>query len=139
MWSLLYLWSFKMRIINQTIFADREDAHTVVEGVRFSWLRFVLESTGMNLEGCFPDNDDPNSMTIAQKAQLREILKQNKILLLDDHDGGVRLYIDEDLIAEWRKPRYRLNIDHRKLDPKKKSFASIDIEYWSVFDEQETQ
>jgi len=118
------------------LFADRDDAQKVVEKVRFSWIRFVLEQTGMDLEKCFPEDDDPDSMTIAQKAELRHILNKNKILVLDDHDGRIRLYIDEDLIAEWKKPVYDLRHDNRQLNPKKKYYVGINIEYWSVFDEE---
>ena len=119
------------------LFSDKEDAQKVVDKVRFSWIRCVLEQTGMDLGNSFSEGeDDLDSMTIAQKAELRHILDKNKILVLDDHDGGIRLYIDEDLIAEWKKPSFDLRHDNRQLNPKKKYYVGITIEYWSVFDEE---
>jgi len=122
--------------MKDTLFSDREDVFKVVEKVRFSWLRFILEQSGLDIEDCMPEDEDPEKMTIAQKAKLRHILDKNKILILDDHDGGIRLYIDEDLIAEWKKPVCDLRHDNKQLDPRKKYYVGINIDYWSVFDEE---
>lgn len=121
--------------MRDVIFSDREDVSQVVDSIKFSWVKFILEQTGMDLEGCFPD-DDSEERTLDQKSKLRSILKQNKILVIDDHDGGVKIYIDEDLIAEWKKPHFNIKQDLKQIDPKKKLYTEIHLDYSSVFDEE---
>jgi len=123
--------------MKEVISVDREDYRKIVKQLQFQWTKHVLVQTGMNLSSYFPDDDNPESMTIEQKAQLRQTLRQNDILVLDDQDGGIKIYLDKTIIAEWKKPRFDLHQDLSQIDPKKKLYININIDYWSVFDGQE--
>ena len=106
--------------MKEVISVDREDYRKIVKQLQFQWTKHVLVQTGMNLSSYFPDDDNPESMTIEQKAQLRQTLRQNDILVLDDQDGGIKIYLDKTIIAEWKKPRFDLHQDLSQIDPKKK-------------------
>lgn len=115
---------------------NREDAKETVKQFQFAWIRDILLQTGMNLEGCFPE-DEEDDITLEQKILLKNILNENKILVIDDRDGGIKIYVEKELIAEWIKPSFTLHQDLSQLDPKKKLYTCIHIKYWSVFDAEE--
>jgi hypothetical protein len=115
------------------ITADRGDERNVIERVRHDWIVNVLQSTGIDFDDCFENEED---LTILQKAKIRKILIDNDVLILDDNDGCVKIYIQKEIIAEWEKPIIKLKIDQSELDRKKKYFVIIEVSCWSVFDEE---
>jgi hypothetical protein len=118
------------------ILADRDDFRKVTNTIKYTWWRDVLIQTGMELDNCFPASDNPEDQTIEQKQLLRKILNENNILIIDEFDLGLKIYIEEELIAEWKKPTYTLKTDLAQLNPKKKLYIEIMIEYYSVFDQE---
>lgn len=122
------------RFHTQLVATDREDATSVALSLRGQWLRDILIQTGMNLEGCFPDNNE-EELSIENKAKLRSTLNKNDIFLRDDGDGTLQLYLEKTVIAEWKRPKFELHQDLSQIDPKKQLYTVIKLEYWSVFDE----
>jgi hypothetical protein len=121
----------------EVLAVNREDAQKIAKQFQFAWTRDVLLKTGMDgLEDCFPEEDDPDEMTLEQKIKLRSILDLNKMLVLDDRDGGVKIYLDREVIGEWMKPTFSLHEDLSQIDPRKKLYSCINIKYWSYFDEE---
>jgi hypothetical protein len=49
------------------------------------------------------------------------------------------VYIDNELVGEWHKCTYKLKKDLRQLDPKKRIYLEMQIDYWSIFEEQESK
>ena len=122
--------------MNFTIEADRNDAKEVTEKVKFQWMKSVLQQMGIDW-GDNLDPDDPDDLSIIQRAYIRRILDQNKNLnIVDDHDGGVVIYVEKEPIAEWKKPYYRLHSDPTELNRHKKWYISIEVSCWSVFDQE---
>lgn len=119
--------------MQEVVLADRGNCQQVANHLKFNWLHETLAQTGMNLDDCFPEDGDPNSQTIVQKAQLRKTLNDNDILVLDDNEE-IKIYVQKEIIAEWNKPKYNLCSDISQIDPKKKFYVSIELNYWSVFD-----
>lgn len=128
-----------LEFIEQTILADRDDCKTVAKQLQFIWLKDLFYQTGMDLDGCFPDSDDPNDHTIQQKSLLKKTLKDNDIILIDDKDDGIKIYIQEVLIGIWHKPQYILRTDYKQLDRAKRLYVEIIIKYWSVFHNNEIE
>jgi len=73
-------------------------------------------------------------MTILQKGKVRKVLEQNKILVKDNYDGSLDIYVEDDRIAYWEQPRFRLHIDRSKLNKKDQQYVEIEFSCWSVFD-----
>ena len=121
--------------MKEQVLADRENCRNVANKLKFYWLHSILLQTGMNLDNCFPEDNDPDNQTIDQKARLRKTLNDNDILVLDDNEE-VRIYVQNEVIAEWYKPQYNLNHDPSQLNPKKKFYVSIELNYWSVFENE---
>jgi hypothetical protein len=121
----------------EVLAADRENAKKIAAQYQFAWIKHVLLQCGLELNDCFPESNNVNDMTVEQKIKLRKVLDFNNILVLDDKDGGVTIYLEKHIIGEWKKPRFELHEDLSQLDPKRKLYTCINIEFWSIFDDDE--
>lgn len=79
------------------------------------------------------DVDAP--LSASQKVKLRGILTTYGIQIIDDNAGALQIYVENEKVAEWYKPTYKLKTDLAQLDPKKKLYLEMNIKYWSVFEE----
>lgn len=124
-----------------SIMVDREDLRTVEAEEQFNFVRTVLESMGLPTEECFPEESELTSqdITLQHKINLRQLLKKFQVMILDDRDGGIKIFVDEELVAEWKKSRFELRQDLTAIDPKKKLYAVLHIDYWTMFEEQTQQ
>ena len=122
--------------MKEVVFADKDNYKTISQQLRFSWLKELLFLTGMNLDNCFPDSDDPEDQTIEQKINLKKALSDNDILVIDNNDDSILIYIQNQLIGEWKKPLYDRREDFTQLDRNKRFYFGINVEYWSVFDKE---
>jgi hypothetical protein len=123
----------------EVLAADRESARQIAAQYQFAWIKNVLLQCGLELSDCFPESNNVDDMTIEQKIKLRKVLNFNELLVLDDKDGGVIIYLEKHIIGEWKKPKYELHEDFSQLDPKRKLYTCINIEFWSVFDDEENE
>ena len=114
-------------------YSDRGDEKRTVEKIKFQWIKSVLEQTGLEFKDCFPESEDPEDLTFENKKNIRKILYDNKIEVIDIGDG-CKLYIQEELIGEFKQPSYKLHFDGSKISKKDKWFVEIKINFWSVFD-----
>lgn len=121
--------------MKQIIQADKDNYKQVFNQLRFDWLCSILSETGMNLDNCFPESGNIEDQTINQKAQLRSNLNDNDILIVDNGDDSLIIYIQKQIIAEWKKPLYVRKEDIEERNPKKKFYIEIHIEYDSVFEQ----
>lgn len=76
-------------------------------------------------------------LSIEQKIKLRSILSLYNIQVIDDLDGKLQIYVENEKVAEWKKPIYKLKRDFSQLDTRKQLYLEMLIEYWSMFEEQE--
>lgn len=79
------------------------------------------------------DSNEP--FTILDKVRLRKVLSQYQITVLDDMGGGVKIYLEHQQIAEWKKPLYILKEDPSQIDPKKRLFIEMKCEFDSIFED----
>ncbi len=125
--------------MKQIIQADKINYKQVFHQLRFDWLCSILSETGMNLDNCFPESGNIEDQTINQKAQLRSNLKDNDILIVDSGDDSLIIYIQKQIIAEWKKPLYIRKEDLEERNQRKKFYIEIHIEYDSVFDQDDVE
>ena len=88
------------------------------------------------------ENDTP--LSIEQKIKLRSLLTTYKVQVIDDLDGHMQVYFFHDdsdepvLVGEWHKCSYKLKRDLKQRDPKKQLYLEMEVNCWSLFEEQET-
>jgi hypothetical protein len=130
-----------MRMIETSIYIDREDVRKVEREERALFVREVLEFLDLpNLDEIWPEEaEDDEQDSVEQKIKLRELLGHFGVDIVDDGDRGIKVYFDKKVIAEWKKPFVVLRKDMSDPVPSRRLFAEMQIKYWSVFHDQEQQ
>lgn len=82
--------------------------------------------------------DPEQEFTVLDKIRLRKALGQYNVVIIDDMEGGMKIYLERDLIAEWKKATYILREDLGQLDHKKRLFVEMKCAFSSIFEEQAT-
>jgi hypothetical protein len=114
----------------RSIYLDREDAKTVEEEERNSFLRDILEKIGIPVEEFWPDI----YLTIEQKISLRDLLLKLEIEIIDNGDRGSIIYHKGILFAEWFKPKFITKQNKQTRNLSKQLYYEMIIETWSIFD-----
>ena len=117
-----------------------ENTRQVEEEEKSRFLRNILDQ-------CFEDTEASNQiaeiwqdegvLSVQNKIKLRNILAMYHLTVIDDLDGGMKIFLDKELIGEWLKSSYRLRRDAKVTDPKYKIYLEMNIECWSIFDQPE--
>lgn len=76
------------------------------------------------------------TLSVDDKIQLRRILRTYSIKIIDHSDGQLQFYVENELVGEWNKPEYKMKRDLSELDPNKKLYLEMHVDYWSIFDEE---
>lgn len=92
--------------------------------------RFIL-SVVEALEIPF-DWDANQEMTVLERVRLRKLLNQYNISVIDDLDGGVKIYLSREIIAEWKKASYILKEDLQQLDRRKRLYIEMKCSFESA-------
>lgn len=119
-----------------------ENTHQVEEEEKARFLRGILEQSFQNTDVATQittiwNVDGP--LPASQKVKLRGILATYGIQVIDDLDGHMQIYLENELIAEWHKCTYKLKRDLRAIDPRKRVYLEMEVNCWSVFDDKEEQ
>lgn len=117
-----------------------EDTHQVEDEEKARFLRLILEQCFENTDVASQiqtiwNSDGP--LPAAQKVKLRGILATYGIQVIDNFDGHMQIYLENELIAEWFKCTYKLKRDLRAIDPRKRIYLEMEVNCWSVFDDKE--
>ena len=116
-----------------TVLLDRGENVRKVETEEQSRFIFsVMESLHIPFEW-EPDKE----MTALDKINIKKLLAEYNITIIDDLDGNVKIYVGMDLIGEWHKPIYCLREDRSQLDPKKRLFLEMKCTFNSPLIENE--
>ena len=114
-----------------TILLDKNEKTQEVETQEQArFVRTLLDSLEVPIEW----NPD-ESFTIENKIQFKKSLNVYNISIVDDADGGLKVYVNNEIIGEWRKCKYKLREDLSQLDPNKKLYLEMDVNFWSIFEE----
>ena len=71
--------------------------------------------------------------------KFRKLLTHYQIHLIEHNDGSADIYIDQQHVAQWDKPVYRLKRDLQALNPKKNLFLEMHVKTWSLMDDANVQ
>jgi|SRR5579864_3421853 hypothetical protein len=117
-----------------------EDTRKVEDEEKARFLRGILEACFENTEVVTQIQTIWNTdgvLSAPQKVKLRGVLATYGIQVIDDLDGHMQVYLENELIAEWFKCTYKLKRDLRVTDPRKRVYLEMEVNCWSVFDEKE--
>lgn len=117
-----------------------ENTREVEEEEKARFLRGILEACFENTETASQIQTIWNTegvLSAPQKVKLRGVLATYGLQVIDDGDGHMQVYLENELIAEWYKCTYKLKRDLRVIDPTKRIYLEMEVNCWSVFDEKE--
>ena len=80
-----------------------------------------------------------NSLSVIQKIKLRNLLNIYNIRVIDDRDGHLQVFFEEEMIGEWEKCTYKIKKDLQAADPRKQLYLEMQVNCWSLFEETEQQ
>ena len=126
--------------MKNTILINREDAKRAEAEEQYKFVKMNLEAMGLNLAEVLPE--DYQQFTVEKKIKLRNILDTFKVVVLDDRNGGIKIFIydettkEKEIMAEWKKCRFDLRVDGAEPNPAKRIYMAMHIEWWSVFEDQ---
>jgi len=112
-----------------SIAIDLDDVKNTEEWVRNAFARETLEKMGLPLEEIWPEEE----LTVEQKTELRVLLAQYDVDILDDGDRGLRIYVEDDVVAELMKPRYRMHKDIKARRASQRLFYEMMVKYKTLF------
>lgn len=102
------------------------------EKMRF--LKFILEQIGLPIEEIWTsDNLEP-----AQKIELSKLLNLYNINVYDDHAGALQIFVENEIVASWDKPVYKLKKYVNSPNKHKPYYFEMSINYWTLFEENTT-
>lgn len=113
-----------------------ENTRRVEDEEKTRFLRNILELMGVPIQEFWP-SDEP--LTVEQRIKLRNILATYSVQVIDDLDGHMQVYVENEKVAEWFKCTYKLKRDLRELDPRKQLYLEMEVNCWSLFEEAEQE
>jgi len=75
------------------------------------------------------------TLPVTQKIKLRSILTTYGIVVKDNNDGQLDIYLDNEIMGSFKKPFYKLHRDLTQIDRNKQFYLEMNIECWTAFDE----
>lgn len=116
------------------LLSHNENTRKVEDEEKTKFLKYILEETGLPIQDFWTSD---GSLSIAQRMQLREILSNYDIQVIDSLDGLLQIYMNNEIVAEFFKPKYTLKMDLRQVDPRKRPYMEMEVSFWSLFEEAE--
>jgi hypothetical protein len=113
-----------------TILLDKNEKTREVEAQEQSrFIKAVMEALEVPVEwNC----DEP--LTVSKKIELKKVFAANKINVIDDMDGGIKVFVGNEIVAEWKKCAFKLKIDKTKIDPNKQLYLEMYVNFWTSFE-----
>lgn len=112
------------------------EAKQVEDEEKSRYLRGILELMGVPISEIWPSE---NLLNVEQRIKLRSILATYAVQVIDDLDGHMQIYVEGDKVAEWFKCTYKLKRDLREIDPRKRFYLEMEVNTWSLFEEEAEQ
>lgn len=80
--------------------------------------------------------DSNEKFGVLDRIRLRKALAQYNVSVTDDLDGGVKIYLDREKIAEWYPVTWCLKEDLTQIDRKKRLFIEMKCRFSSMFEQE---
>lgn len=123
-----------MFIVERSILVDIDSLKSVEEEEMNKFVKsFLLSMDLPNIEEIWPDICLKSAK---EKLKLRSVLSKYEIEVISDGDRGVKIYLKDELIAEWFKPNVILKKELQATKkPKDQYYYELKIKSSSIFEE----
>jgi len=121
--------------VKYSIYINREDAKKTEQEELQNFIHSLLSEINLPINDIWPEE---GLLSINQKIYLKNLLAKFNINIISSDCDDTLIYVDKDLIATWKKPRYILKTDPSEINQAKKIFLEMIIEYESVFEQKES-
>lgn len=129
--------------------ADRDNYREVEQEWKYEWIFYILSHMGLEdeiLQECFPEGGFAD-FDVKHRLKLREHCDAKNITILDDRDGGVKIYVQivvdgqavQEKVAEWKKCHFNLREDPEAIRPSDRTFIEIVADPWDWTTNEETE
>lgn len=113
-----------------TILLDKNEKTKEVETQEQArFVKSILEALEVPIEW---NPEEPFS--VEEKLKLRKSLSSYNINIIGDTDGGLKIFVKDELIGEWYKCSYKLKQDYAQIDPAKKLYLEMIVNFWTTFE-----
>lgn len=123
----------------KSVLLDREDIKKTEKEEKYLFIFSILEKIGLpseELQECFPE-DLLESDKIEYRLALKKLSSKYNLDIVQEVGTGVKIFVEEQLVAELKPPRWQLHRDLAAKQRNKQFYVEMFIETWSVFDEEE--
>jgi ABC-type antimicrobial peptide transport system ATPase subunit len=119
-----------------TILLNKDaDTRQIEDEEKSKFIRNILEQIGLPVDEFWVNPE--KTLSVEEKIKLRQILNAYNIIIIDDLSGHMQMYVENDLVAEWKKCTYKLKTDLRYINPSKRFYLEMNIDAWSIFEKDE--
>lgn len=132
--------------MNLVRIASLDNFREVEKEWQWEFIFYVLDSIGISeeeLKPCLPEDNDFSKFNTKEKIAFREIIAKRDITVVDDRDGGIKIYVyigeleENILIAEWKKCKFVYREDSTKISPNNKIYIELQANIWTSFENEE--
>lgn len=115
----------------QILLSKNENTKEVESQEQARFIKSVLEALEVPIEF---DPEEP--LSIADHQRLRKSFKEFNIHIINDSDGGIKITVGDDLIAEWYKSTYKLKKDLSQRDRRDVLYLEMTVKFWTIFEDE---
>jgi hypothetical protein len=109
-----------------------EDTKAVESQEQSRFIKSVLEALEVPIDF---EPDEP--LSVVEHQRLRQAFKEFNIHVIDDVDGGIKITIGDDLIAEWYKSTYKLKQDSSQPNAQDRLYLEMTVNFWTIFEDSD--
>jgi hypothetical protein len=118
--------------MHYTILVDRSDNLKQIEAQEQSrFLKMVFDALEISA-----DFNPDKPLSVEDKIKLYPTLNSYGITVIDDLGGGLKIFVERDLIAEWKNPSCKMKQEITKAGQKKRLYMELSIDFWTVFEQE---
>lgn len=126
--------------------ASRSNFRQVEKEWQWEFVFWVLHEIGLSdeiLQDCLPESGEFLDIGPSEKIKLRSYLEQEAVSIIDDRDGGLKIYVyiadleEHVMIAEWKKCKFLFREDPSQIEFEKKIYIEVVADIWVSFEEED--
>ena len=124
--------------MKRIILSNTDNFRQVEEEAKYDFTIYVLQTLGLPeepLSECFPEEGFAK-FSAQDKINLRNLLRKFSITIIEEKYGELKIYVEKELVAHWKKSHHILKKDDSILRREDRLYTEIHTEYWTIFDEE---
>lgn len=104
---------------------DLDDVKETEKWIKNAFCRESLEKMGLPLDEIWPEEE----LSVDEKTDLRVMLAHFDVDILEDGDRGLKIFVENQVVAELLKPRYVMHKDFKVRRASQKLFYEMKVKY----------